>query len=367
MTETLKQTPLYDYYKGQGIKLVDFNGWALPIQFSKIQDEHLAVREKAGLFETSHMGEILVSGNDALDWLNRLVSNDLEKLNVNQAQYNLILNDEGFVLDDLIIYKLSDSSFMLTPNASNTDKILNWLEQHQVDSDVRIEDISNQIALIALQGKNAEAILQSLLSFELSTLKSFYFVTDQEINSIPTTIISRTGYTGEDGFEIYLAWDKAEALFTLLLEKGAAYGLIPCGLGARDTLRLEAGLVLYGNELSEAHNPLEAGLGFAIKLKKAVVFIGRDALVKAKDVGLQKQLIGFQLTGRGIAREGTPIEDLEGNPIGIVTSGTMVPTQDHAIGMAYIDKAKADLDTLNLIIRNKKVEAKITNKNQINK
>ncbi|UUX34349.1 glycine cleavage system aminomethyltransferase GcvT [Fundicoccus culcitae] len=365
MSEDLKHTPLYDYYVKNGIKLVDFSQWALPIQFSKIQDEHLAVRNQAGLFETSHMGEIIVKGPDALNWLNSLVTNNLTRLTINQAQYNFVLNEDGFVLDDLLIYKLADDNFLVTPNASNADKIYNWLVSHQADADVEINNISDQIGQLALQGKNATAILQSLVDFDVAELKSFHFLSEQNVGSLDSILISRTGYTGEDGFELYVPWDKTTELFELLLDRGSEYGLIPCGLGARDTLRLEAGLALYGHELSESINPLEADLNFAIKLKKTGGFIGRDALLRYKEAGIKRQLVGFELLSRGLARENILIQDNEGNEIGYVTSGTMVPTQEHAIGMAYIDVDSLDLETIQLVIRNKTVAAKIANKNHL--
>lgn len=359
----LKRTPLYDYYQTQGITLADFHGWALPIQFSKIQTEHDAVRQSVGLFETSHMGEIFVSGPDAERFINHVITNDIRLIANNQAQYTAIVNESGGTLDDLIIYKISNDRFLFTPNASNTEKIVNWLNTHQANYQVTIEDVSHEMGLVAIQGPRALDVMQKLVKADLSTLKAFHFIERIDVGSISDVFLSRTGYTGEDGFELYCQWDQTEALWLELLKAGQDFGITECGLGSRDTLRLEAGMSLYGQELDESINPLEAGTSFAVKLNKDQHFIGQEALQALKQKGMSKLSRGFELLGKGIARQGYPVFNANDEEIGRVTSGTQSPSFKKAIGFMLINKNEADFgQEVYVQVRKKKIPAIITKK-----
>lgn len=359
----LKRTPLYAYYQAQEITLADFHGWALPIQFDKIQIEHDAVRQRVGLFETSHMGEISVSGPDAEIFINSIITNDIRKIEVNQAQYTAIVNEAGGTLDDLIIYKLACDDFLFTPNGSNTDKIFAWLKKYQGNYQVSIEDLSDTIGLIAIQGPRAIDVLQKLTSEDLSVIKAYHFVDKVAVGSISDVLVSRTGYTGEDGFELYCQWNHTEALWLELLKAGQEVGITECGLGSRDTLRLEAGMSLYGQELDESINPLEAGISFAVKLNKNDSFIGQDSLKKIKENGTKRISRGFELLGKGIARQDYHVYNAEGEEIGRVTSGTQSPTFKKAIGFMLLNKSEADFgQEVYIQIRKKKIPAVITRK-----
>nr|WP_027109239.1 glycine cleavage system aminomethyltransferase GcvT [Lacticigenium naphthae] len=360
--EDLKKTPLYPVYQEQQIRLTDFGGWALPIQFTGIMDEHKAVRTKAGLFDVSHMGEIFVMGPNATDWLNGLVTNDVTKMEVDQAQYNAVCKEDGGTLDDLIVFKYSNERYLVTPNASNSEKIFNWFQQHASES-VKIENCSDRYGLLALQGPASATILRSLTEAPFESLSSYTFLPEATIAGISGILLSRTGYTGEDGFELYLKAEDVPALWKALLDNGEAYGIQPCGLGARDTLRLEAGMALYGHELSEDVTPLEGGIGFAVKTTKEADFIGKEALASQRKAGLEIVSRGFELLDKGIAREGYTIVDTEGEEIGTVTSGTKSPTLDKVIGMARLKKAYAKVGTEIVIqIRKKEAKAKIIKK-----
>lgn len=360
--ENLKKTPLYALYQEQQVRLTDFGGWALPIQFTGIIDEHNAVRNKAGLFDVSHMGEIFVTGPKATDWLNGIVTNDVTKMEVNQAQYNAVCKEDGGTLDDLILFKYSNERYLVTPNASNSKKIYNWFQQH-APNDVKIENCSDQYGLLALQGPASAAILKSLTDAPFESLSSYTFLPEATIAGISNILLSRTGYTGEDGFELYLKAEDVPALWKALLDNGQVYGIQPCGLGARDTLRLEAGMALYGHELSEEITPLEAGIGFAVKTTKASDFIGKEALASQRAAGLEIVSRGFELVDKGIAREGYTIVNTEGEEIGTVTSGTKSPTLDKVIGMARLKKAYGKVGTEIVIqIRKKEAKAKIIKK-----
>lgn len=359
MEKELKQTPLFNYYKENDVKLMDFGGWALPIQFSSIADEHKSVRTCAGLFDVSHMGEILVTGKDAEIFLNYLLTNDVSKINVGQAQYNAIVNENGGTLDDLIIFKLDEKAYLVTPNASNSDKIFQWMEKHLFE-DVVLENRSEDIGLLALQGPNAESILQKLTDSDVSILKPFHFSKDIALKGFSPVLISRTGYTGEDGFELYLEARETEKLWHLLLEAGLKEGLQPCGLGARDTLRLESSLSLYGNELSDDITPLQGGIGFAVKTKKEVDFIGKTALATQLKDGIDKKIKGIKLIGKGIARHGYTVFDESGSKIGIITSGTKSPTLGDSIALALLSINGTEVGTnVKVEIRNKLVDAVI--------
>lgn len=356
----LKRTPLFPIYSEYEARVIDFGGWELPVQFAGIQKEHAAVRTQAGLFDVSHMGEVLVSGTDAVSFLQRLTTNDIDKLQVGQCHYSFMCYPNGGVVDDLIVYRLCDERFILVINASNTDKDLDWmLKQRELFglAQVQIEDISERTALLALQGPLAEQILSKLTDAPLSELQPFHFRENIAIAGI-TAMISRTGYTGEDGFELYIDSSDAIALWRHLLEAGEADGLIPAGLGARDTLRFEARLPLYGQELSDSISPLEAGLAFFVKLDKGD-FIGCDALAAQKANGIPCKLVGIEMIGRGIPRSHYPVF-AGGVRIGQVTTGTQSPTLKKNVGLALLDAAYAAKDTeVEVEIRGSLVQAKV--------
>lgn len=354
----LKQTPLYPIYKNWGAKTIDFGGWELPVQFSGIKKEHEAVRTKAGLFDVSHMGEILVSGPDSEEYLQKMLSNDLSKLKINKAQYTILCNEQGGTIDDLLIYKLTDTSFLLVVNAANTDKDFEWLKKHQ-SGEVTVENISSSYAQLALQGPLAQRILQKLVKNEdLDNIKFFSFKQDVQIGDVQA-LVSRSGYTGEDGFEIYCKQEDAIYIWENILTAGESEGVVPCGLGARDTLRFEAGLPLYGQELSENISPIEAGLQFAVKVNKEQEFIGKSALQEQITNGPKRKVVGIEMIERGIPRTGYKVLK-DGQEIGYVTTGTQSPTLQKSIGMALIDSNFAEVGTeLEVEIRNKSVKGKI--------
>ncbi|MCC5894567.1 MAG: glycine cleavage system aminomethyltransferase GcvT [Alkalibacterium sp.] len=358
----LKRTPLYDYYTKNDIKLVDFGSWALPIQFTKLIDEHHAVRERVGLFDVSHMGEIEVKGDQATTWLNKLITNDLSAIDSGQALYTLVTKETGGILDDIIIFKKSDTDYLLTPNASNTEKIRNWLLSHQ-DGSVTIEDQSLETGLIAIQGPDAVDVVASVFGEKVRDLKNYHFAVETDSVDFTDVLVSRTGYTGEDGFECYVKWDQTEDLWNAFKQAGNEYSIAECGLGSRDTLRLEAGMPLYGHDLSEDITPLEAGLRFAVKWDKADKFIGQDALEKQKETGVDYLSRGFELLERGIAREGYPVFNESDEEIGVVTSGTQSPTLGKSIGFLRMKKAAGKLgDTVYIQVRKNKVPAQLIKK-----
>ncbi len=354
-----KRTPLFDYYKANGVKLIDFGGWEMPIQFSGILAEHEAVRERAGLFDCSHMGEIEISGGEAESYLNGLLTNDVSVMSIGQAQYNIMCYPDGGAVDDVILFKMEKESYLLVCNASNTDKVYAWMQQNN-GLEAILNNISDSIGLLALQGPAAIKILKELTEADLDAIGNYHFIADQEVAGIPHVLISRTGYTGEDGFELYLGSEQTASLWEKLLAAGEAYGVLPCGLGSRDTLRLEAGMPLYGHELSEEINPLAAGLGFAVKTKKTSDFIGKAALTAIRENGPTEKIIGFEATERGIPREGYKIFSAAGEEIGIVTSGTQSPTLKKSIGMALVKSEAAAIGTeIQIEIRNKRIQATI--------
>lgn len=357
----LKKTPMYEYYLENNIKISDFHGWALPIQFTKLAEEHEAVRDRVGIFDVAHMGEIRITGEHAVEFVNSLITNDATNTKDNQAMYTAITNEEGGTLDDVIFYKHSDEHIIFTPNASNTDKIFDWFTKHNQDNKVKIENASDEIGIIALQGPKAEATLQKLTQADLSEIKPFQFIPEAIVADVQPVVISRTGYTGEDGFELYVPFNQQPEIWKQLLKAGEEFGMKECGLGARDTLRLEAGLALYGNELTEEINPFEGGIGFAVKLgdKKAVDYPGKKALEEYRKQDKQKISRAFELTGKGIAREGMLVKTKDGTEIGYVTSGTHSPTFKKAIGYALIDKAYGKFDAEFFIeVRKRLVPAK---------
>lgn len=326
----LKKTPLNNYYQEVGAKLVDFGGWEMPVQFTSIIEEHKAVREDVGIFDVSHMGEIRVTGNEAVDFLNYALTNDVSKLKVNRAQYTTIANEQGGVIDDLLIYKLDENEFFLVPNAGNKDIDYEWLTGIE-GFDVEITDESDDYAVIAIQGPNSREMVQKHTNEDISEMKMFN--AKQDINLAGhTVLLSQSGYTGEDGFEIYIKPDSLEPLWKVFKEDGAA----ECGLGARDTLRLEAGLPLHGQDLSPEITPIEARIGFAVNAKKDK-FIGGEILKDQKENGAPRRLSAFEMTGKGIPRTDYEVYDNDGNKVGYVTSGTKSPSTGKAIGFALVD------------------------------
>ncbi|WP_273832889.1 glycine cleavage system aminomethyltransferase GcvT [Guptibacillus sedimenti] len=356
MSELLK-TPLFETYKSMGAKTIDFGGWALPVQFSSIKEEHEAVRTRAGLFDVSHMGEIDVKGEKALDYLQKMMTNDVSKLKVNGAQYTAMCYEDGGTVDDLLVYKHSEEHYLLVVNAANTVKDFDWLQEHIIEG-VSLNNISNEMAQLAIQGPKAEVILQRLTNTDLSSIGFFKFQADLKIAGIKT-LVSRTGYTGEDGFELYTASEDAPALWKAILAAGEPENILPCGLGARDTLRFEAKLALYGQELTKDISPLEAGIGFAVKTSKEADFIGKSALLRQRETGLDRKLVGIQMIGRGIPRTNYSVYKGE-QLIGEVTTGTQSPTLKKNVGLALIKKEYTEIDTeLDVEIRNKRVQAKV--------
>jgi aminomethyltransferase len=343
----LRRTPLYEEHKSLGARLVDFAGWEMPVQYEGIKAEHIAVRNHAGLFDVSHMGEVVFWGPDAEEAVQRLVTRDVTRQETGQAGYSAVCYEDGGTVDDVIVYRRPDD-FLVVVNASNREKDLDHFRENTRHLDVEVADASDDWALLAVQGPEAAGILQGFTDADLSNLKPFRFV-EGEIGGAKT-IISRTGYTGEDGFELYLSPDDAPHVWRELLEAGAT----PAGLGARDTLRLEAGMCLYGNELDPETTPLEAGIGFAVHLDKEQEFIGQEALRREKAEGLGKKLVGFEVEGRGIARHDYPVRAGEEN-VGRVTSGTLSPTLGKAIGLALVSPGVED--RFEVVIRDRPVEA----------
>lgn len=357
MTNPLLRTPLFESYKEYGGKTIDFGGWELPVQFSSIKAEHEAVRTKAGLFDVSHMGEVFVSGSGALDYLQKLVTNDVSKLKIGQAQYTVMCNEQGGTIDDFLIYKLEEERYLLVVNASNIEKDVAWMEKQQIDN-VVIDNQSSNYALLALQGPVAESVLQKLTDESLEEIKFFRFKEHVQVSG-EDVLVSRTGYTGEDGFEIYGTPEAIQNLWSKILQEGKEDGVVPAGLGARDTLRFEAGLPLYGQELREDISPLEAGLGFVVKVNKEEDFIGKDVLVKQKEQGVERKLVGLEMIDKGIPRTGYKVfaGDKE---IGEVTTGTQSPTLKKNIGFALLSTEFTEPDTeVEVEIRTKRLKAKV--------
>jgi aminomethyltransferase len=350
--QPLLKTPLNDVEKELGGKMVDFGGWELPVQFSGILEEHEAVRTKVGVFDVSHMGEVTVKGPQALELLQRSTCNDVSKLENNRAQYNGLLYPNGGFVDDILIYQMAPEDYFVVVNASNTDKDYEWLVQSAQGLDVEVKNVSAEYAQLAIQGPEAERVLQPLTDVDLSTMKYYRFDRGQ-VNGVPA-IVSRTGYTGEDGFEVYLAPEHAPTL----MRKLAELGVKPAGLGARDTLRLEAKMALYGNDIDQDTTPLQADLAWIVKLEKGD-FAGRDVLAQEKAEGPRRKLIGFEMIDRGIGRHGYPIVD-GSDEIGVVTSGTHSPTLKKAIGLAYLPLDKsAPGNEFSILIRGKETRARV--------
>ena len=355
----MKKTPLYEKHIQLNGKIVDFGGWALPVEYTGIIPEHEAVRTKAGIFDVSHMGEIAVKGEDAEKYLQMVLTNDISILNNNQISYTTMCYPHGGVVDDLLVYKYSNEDFLLVVNASNIEKDLEWLKENLFGNS-KVINVSESYAQIALQGPLAQTILQKITEKDLNQIDFYYFSDNVSIGNIKT-LVSRTGYTGEDGFELYYASDNAEEMWDLILSTGKDEGLLPAGLGARDTLRFEAALPLYGHELDENITPLEAGLGFCVKLNKDN-FIGKEALAKQKAEGLKRKIIGFEMIDRGIPRSNYEVF-AEGRKIGHVTTGSFSPTLKKNIGLALIEIAYAkEGNEIEIVIRNKTLKAQVAKK-----
>ncbi len=330
----MHHTALHDWHVSHGGRMVDFAGWELPVQYTSLAKEHQAVRERAGLFDIAHMGRLRFTGPQACDFLDHMLTNDVPRMGVGQIRYSLICNEQGGILDDVLVYRLEDS-WQLVVNASNREKILAWLQQHQSGFDVQVTDDTFETFMLALQGPRATEIIAPLTDADPGHLK-YYTGTETSTNGV-RSFISRTGYTGEDGIEIIVSRQAGRALWEALLQQGEALGLVPCGLGCRDTLRLEAGMPLYGHEMDEATDPLTAGLSFGVKLS-AGDFIGKEALLEVRQHPTGRVRVGLELEGRRIAREETPILH-EGQPVGVVTSGTFSPTLQRAIAMGYVPQS----------------------------
>jgi aminomethyltransferase len=330
----LKRTPLYDQHLEAGGRMVEFGGWEMPVQYRGILEEHQAVRTRAGLFDVSHMGEFRIEGPGALDFLQYLVPNNVARLEINQTLYTQLCLPSGGTIDDCTLYRLGEERYLLVVNAATCDKDWEWVNQHASTFDLtRLENASDEMALFAFQGPLAEAILQPHADSDLRTIQ-YYHCRPGTLFGIPV-LISRTGYTGEDGFELYHDANDAPRLWRAILEAGRANDALPIGLGARDTLRLEAGFCLYGHELTEEITPLEAGLNWSVKLDKGVDFIGREALARQKEAGLGRKRIGIVMADRSVPRAGYALL-ADGQPVGELTSGTLGPSLNKTIGMGYV-------------------------------
>jgi aminomethyltransferase len=327
-----KITPVYDAHVRAGARMVPFAGFSMPVQYTGIVDEHIAVRTRAGLFDVSHMGEIIVQGPGALDYLQNLTCNNVARLEIGRAHYTGLMLPNGAFVDDMLIYRLGENRYLAVVNAANLEKDLEWFLEHVQGVDVQVEDHSAAYGQLALQGPRSLAIMNELTRVELEALRYYSFL-ETEVDGT-CCIVSRTGYTGEDGYEIYAPSEVTARLWDVVLGAGAPHGLVPVGLGARDTLRLEASMALYGNDIDDSTTALEANLGWIVKMKKGD-FIGRESLALQRQEGLTRKLVGFELEGRAIARHGYPAL-LDGRQIGKVTSGTFAPFLENSIGMAYL-------------------------------
>lgn len=356
---SLRETALRSRHEALGARMIPFAGWLMPVQYTGILEEHRAVRNAAGLFDLGHMGQVRVTGPDALTFLQQTTTNDVSTLKPGDAQYSMLPNEQGGVIDDIIVYLLHDEQgYFVVVNAANRDEDVAWLHRQRAersDLDVTIEDVSDMVGMIAIQGPRAVEITQGLTSADLSALEAFRSMTADVAGN--TVMIARTGYTGEDGFEFYMPKGISTRLWDALLAAGESQGLVPVGLGARDTLRLEARMPLYGNELGAEISPLEAGLGWAVKLDKGP-FIGREAMAKLKAEGVPRRVVGFRLLERaGSARHGYPVQQ-DGETVGVVTSGTRSPSLGQEIGLALIERSAAGIGKpLEIVIRGRPVRA----------
>ncbi len=352
----MKNTALTHIHESLGAKMVEFTGYNMPVQYDGVNNEHLAVRNSIGVFDVSHMGEFHLKGENALALIQKITSNDASKLYNGRVQYSCLPNNDGGIVDDLLVYRIADDEYMLVVNASNMQKDWDWISQHN-DLGVKMTNSSDGMSLLAIQGPNAAKAMQSLTDVDLENMKYYTF----EIGAfagLDDIIISATGYTGSGGFEIYMKNDQAEAIWNAVFKVGAAYDIKPCGLASRDTLRLEMGFCLYGNDIDDTTSPIEAGLGWITKFTKD--FVNSENLKAQKENGITRKLVGFTMQERAIPRHDYPIVDADGNNIGVVTSGTMSPSLGIGIGMGYVTKENSKIDSeIYIQIRKKTVLAKV--------
>lgn len=355
-TTELKKIQLNDIHAGLGGKMVPFAGYNMPVRYSSDIEEHNTVRNSVGIFDVSHMGEFMVRGPKALDLIQRVTSNDASKLENGKAQYSCLPNETGGIVDDLLVYKMQDEEYMLVVNASNIEKDWNWIQKYNTEG-AEMENISDQMSLFAVQGPKATEVLQKLTATNLSEVKFYTFVKG-EFAGVQDVIMSATGYTGAGGFEIYVKNEDAEQVWNKVMEAGETEGIKPIGLGARDTLRMEMGFCLYGNDIDDTTSPLEAGLGWITKFTKD--FVNSENLKKQKEEGVTKKLVGFKMVDKGIPRHDYSIEDADGNEIGRVTSGTMSPVLSQGIGLGYVKKEYAAPGSeIYVAVRNRKLKAEV--------
>lgn len=352
----MKNTALTDKHISLGAKMVPFAGYNMPVQYEGINAEHATVRNAVGVFDVSHMGEFILKGENALDLIQRVTSNDASKLIDGKVQYSCLPNEDGGIVDDLLVYRIDEKTYMLVVNASNIEKDWNWIQKYNT-ANVEMHNISDKTSLLAVQGPKAADALQSLTDIDLASME-YYTFKKGTFAGVDNVVVSATGYTGAGGFEVYFDNEHADKMWEAIFKAGAEYGIKPIGLAARDTLRLEMGFCLYGNDIDDTTSPIEAGLGWITKFTKP--FTNSEALQAQKEAGVARKLIGFEMIDRGIPRHDYPIVDAEGNVIGKVTSGTQSPSLQKAIGMGYVDKALAKEGTEIFIdIRNNKVKAKV--------
>lgn len=351
-----RKTPLYDRHSALGARIEPFAGYLMPIQYSGIMAEHMAVRKKAGLFDLSHMGEFMVEGSGALDFLDMLLTNNAD-VEPGKAYYSTMCYPDGGIVDDLIVYRLSESEYLMVVNAANLDKDWAWVSSHARGCDVRITNRSDETALVAIQGPEAQKIASKFTDTDLDSIP--YYAHRSGTVAGRRAIIARTGYTGEDGFEFYVSSGDATAVWDAVMDDSASSGIVPVGLGARDTLRLEVGYVLYGNDIDHTTTPLEAKLGWVVKLASGKDFIGREVLARQKEEGTARSLVGLRVEGRGVIRHGTDLYSGESR-VGVVTSGTMAPALGVSVGLGYVEKALAKTGTpLEAEIRGSRVPVKV--------
>lgn len=352
---TLRKTPLSQAHHALHARMVDFAGWSMPVQYTSILEEHKAVREKVGIFDISHMGELEIKGAGARDFLSYLIPSDISKLTEGNVQYSALLNEKGGIIDDLLIYMIAPNRYFLCVNASNARKDFEWISGQAVGfTDVEVADLSRDYGMLSIQGPNAESLIGQFAAYPLAKMGYYQFVT----TTIDETniLLSRTGYTGEDGFEIYVSWRDTPLIWERIMSRGKSYGLKPIGLGARDTLRLEMRYPLHGHDISETTTPLEAGLGWIVKLDKGD-FLGKEALLRQKEEGIKRKLVGIEIVDKGIPREGYAILR-HGEKVGVVTSGTLSPTLNKGIALGYVPTELSLVGTtLGIDIRGKDTEA----------
>ncbi|MFA4867068.1 MAG: glycine cleavage system aminomethyltransferase GcvT [Pedobacter sp.] len=352
----MKNTPLTEKHISLGAKMVPFAGYNMPVQYEGINAEHATVRNGVGVFDVSHMGEFILKGENALDLIQRVCSNDASKLYDGKIQYSCLPNENGGIVDDLLVYRIDDLTYMLVVNASNIEKDWNWIQKFNTKG-VEMHNISDKTSLFAIQGPKAAEALQSLTDVDLASMEYYNFV-KAKFAGVDNVLISATGYTGAGGFEVYFENEHAEEIWNAIFEAGKPFNIKPIGLGARDTLRLEMGFCLYGNDIDDTTSPISAGLGWITKFSK--VFTNSEALQAEKEAGVARKLIGFEMVDRGIPRHGYEIVNADGEVVGNVTSGTQSPSLQKAIGMGYIDKALAKEGTEIFInIRNSQIKAKV--------